>query len=427
MTRPTGAVGYRAVLRLPGAPRAFAAATLGRLSYGTLALSLLLAVQDATGSYLAAGTALGAFGVTSVLMPAKSRLIDRLGQRRVLPVLSAGFALAFVAMAVCSAAGVSRGPGYVALAVVAGLVAPPLGPSMRALWAALTPEPAARQRAYSLDGVVEETLFAVGPLLAGALVAVADAAAALAVTGLLNVVGATAMATSPAARRLAPPATAARTGTPLTGPFRSRRFTLLIVAVVAVGLGQAPLDLAVVARAESAGRPGAAGYVLAAIAVGGAVGGLAWGALTHRGRTSTQLGGLVALTALGYALAATTPTTLTLAVVLGLTGVVVAPVYVVSYLAADRLAPAGTGTEATTWVNTASNTGLSVGAALAGSVVDRSGATGALLTGAAVLALTAVALLTGGGLPAAPGSAASGQAGTSRRTGRSRRAGRSRR
>lgn len=394
MNRPTGAVGYRAVLRLPGAPRAFAAATLGRLSYGTLSLSLLLAVQGATGSYLAAGTALGVFGVTSFLMPAKSRLVDRSGQRRVIPLLAAAFALSLFAMAACSAAGVSSGSVYVALAAVVGLAAPSLGPSMRALWAALTPDPATRQRAYSLDGVVEDTLFAFGPLLAGGLVAVADASAALAVTGLLNVVGATAMATSPAARLHAPPA-AARSGARLAGPYLSRRFTLLIVALFGVGLGSGPLDLAVVARAQGAGDPGAAGFVLAAMAVGSAVGGLVWGQLTHRGRTSTQLGVLVAMTAVGYALAAATPTIPTLAVALGLTGLVGAPVFVVSYLAADRLAPAGTGTEATTWVNTSSNIGLSAGAGLAGVVIDRSGATGALLTGTAILALTAVGVLAG--------------------------------
>lgn len=394
MTRPTGAVGYRAVLRLPGVPRAFAAATLGRLSYGTLSLSLLLAVQQATGSYLVAGTALGAFGVLSVLMPAKARLIDRYGQRRVIPVLATGFALSLLAMAACSAAGVTRGSVYVGLAALVGLVAPPLGPSMRALWAALAPEPAARQRAYSLDGVVEDTLFAVGPLLAGLLVAVASASVALAVTAVVNVVGATAMATSPAARLHAPPA-AAHTRAPLTGPFQSRAFTLLVLVLFGVGLGGGPVDLAVVARAQDGGDAGAAGYVLAALAVGSAVGGLVWGHLTHHRRTSTQLAALVAVTALGYALAAGTPTTPVLAVVLGLTGLAGAPLFVVSYLAADRLAPTGTGTEATTWVNTSSNAGLSVGAALAGLVIDRSGPTGALLTGAAVLALTAVALLGG--------------------------------
>lgn len=394
MTRPTGAVGYRAVLRLPGVRRVFTAATLGRLSYGTLSLSLLLGVQGATGSYPAAGTALGVFGVLSLLMPAKSRLIDRYGQRRVVPVLAAGLALSLFAMATCTAVGVTRGWVYVGLAAAVGLAAPPLGPSMRALWAALAPEPAARQRAYSLDGVVEESLFAVGPLLAGVLVTAADAAVALVVTGLLNVVGATAMATSPAARLHAAP-TAARSRAPITGPFRSRGFVVLIAVLFGVGLGGGPLDLAVVARTQSAGDPGAAGVVLAAIAIGGAVGGLVWGHLAHRGRTSTQLGVLVAVAGAGYALASATPSTLTLAVVLGLTGLVGGPAFVVSYLAADRLAPDGTRTEATTWVNTASNTGLSVGAAAAGIVIDRGGATGALLAGAAVLGLTAVIALTG--------------------------------
>ena len=45
MSRPVTGVGYRAVLRLSGAPRAFAFATLGRLSYGTVSLSLLFTIH----------------------------------------------------------------------------------------------------------------------------------------------------------------------------------------------------------------------------------------------------------------------------------------------------------------------------------------------------------------------------------------------
>ena len=85
MTRPTGAVTYRAVLRLPGAPRAFTAAVIGRLSYAILLLSILVTVQAAAGSYAPAGASIGVFGLLSVLMPAKSRLIGRFGQRAMLP------------------------------------------------------------------------------------------------------------------------------------------------------------------------------------------------------------------------------------------------------------------------------------------------------------------------------------------------------
>jgi len=72
MNRPVQAVSYRALLRYPGVLRAFTAATIGRLSYATSLLSLLLTVQHATRSYAVAGTALGAYSLASLTMPVKS-------------------------------------------------------------------------------------------------------------------------------------------------------------------------------------------------------------------------------------------------------------------------------------------------------------------------------------------------------------------
>lgn len=140
MNRHIEAVSYVALLRHPGVLRVFTPSTIGRLFYATSSLSLLLAVQHATRSYAVAGAALGAYGLVSVTMPVKSRLIDRAGQRRVLPVLASVFAAVCVTIAVAATAGVSASLLYLGLSAAVGLAAPPLGPSMRALWAALTPE-----------------------------------------------------------------------------------------------------------------------------------------------------------------------------------------------------------------------------------------------------------------------------------------------
>lgn len=59
---------YAALLRVPHARRTFGAALLGRLSYGTVSLSLMLAVKSATGSYTVAGTAMALFGAASVFL-----------------------------------------------------------------------------------------------------------------------------------------------------------------------------------------------------------------------------------------------------------------------------------------------------------------------------------------------------------------------
>lgn len=390
MSRPSRAVGYRAVLRLPGVARVYPAAVLGRLAYGVAPLALLFTVQQATESFAAAGAALAAFGLTSLLLPAKARLLDRFGQRAVLPVLAALCTTALVGTAL--AATRVTGPGwYIALAVAIGLPAPPLGPSMRALWSALAPDPALRQRAYSLDGVVEESLYAVGPLLVGAVLAVSSAKVALALSGVLLLAGSLAMSTSPAGTRHGAPVPG-RAPTRWYGPFRTRGYPLLILTVLGFALASSPLDLAIAARAERAGHPAAAGYLLAAVAVGSTIGGLAWGARTHRRTSWAHLAGLLVASAVALAAAGAAPTLPVLGGVLAVLGAVVAPVFVVAYLAADDLVPAAGRTEATTWVNTANNVGLAIGAAEAGLIIDRTG------TGAALTAGATVALLTSGAL-----------------------------
>ncbi len=400
MPRPSRAVGYRAVLRLPGVARVFPAAVLGRLTYAVTPLALLFTVEQATGSFAAAGAALGASGLTSLLMPIQSRLLDRFGQRTVLPVLAALSATALAGTAV-AATRVSRPGWYVVLAVAIGLCAPPLGPSMRALWAALAPDPALRQRAYSLDGVVEEALYAVGPLVVGVALAVSSAKVALGLSGVLLLVGSLGMATSPVATRHGAPVPG-RVATPLSGPFRQPGYPLLILTVLGFALASGPLDVAVAARAQQAGHPASTGYLLAALGVGSALGGLAWGAVVHRRRTWTHLTGLLAVAGVGLGAAGVVPTLPLLGGVLVVVGAAAAPLFVVAYLAADELVPAAGRTEATTWVNTANNLGVSVGAAAAGLVVERSGAGDALLAGGGVALLTAVGLAVAHGrLPTA--------------------------
>lgn len=196
MSRRPQAVTYAAVLRRPGATRAFAAATLSRLSYGTVALALLLTIQRATSSFGVAGSVVAAFGLPSLLLPYKARLIDRLGRRRVLVPLGVGCAATLLAVAVLAATGTASAAVYLLLAVAAGVLAPPVGPVMRAVWAALTPEPAARQRAYSLDAASEEALFVLGPVLVGLLTALVDAWAALVLTAALALLGSLVLATT---------------------------------------------------------------------------------------------------------------------------------------------------------------------------------------------------------------------------------------
>src|SRR6476469_2638972 len=78
---------YADVLRAPHVTPLLLASMLARLPYGVFALAAILYLVGARGSYAVAGLVDGAFGLgAAVGAPWQSRLLDRLGQRRVLVV-----------------------------------------------------------------------------------------------------------------------------------------------------------------------------------------------------------------------------------------------------------------------------------------------------------------------------------------------------
>ncbi|MBB5980352.1 putative MFS family arabinose efflux permease [Kribbella solani] len=404
---------YRDVLLLPSAPRTFVPALFGRLAYGLLPLSLLITVRQSTDSFATAGAAVAVFGLMSLSMPYKARLVDRYSQRRVLPVLAAGASAGLVGI---TTFGTTRTP-VLLLVGITGLLAPPLGPSMRANWRRLTEHSVLKERAYALDAVAEECLFLGGPLIAGTLISWVSAAAALNCSAALLFIGTVAMVTSPVTTRTAAPAPSRHPLGPLVLP--GLRRILLVIMATASGVSAAYLCVAGVA--QHAGRPGAAGYVEAAIAAGSVVGGVLWARRTHTRTWSTHLGGLIAVLAAGLIAASFVTDLVVLGVVLGIAGVAVAPCFVVAYLAADEVTPPHQRTEASTWINTANNLGAATGAALAGLVLDRAAPSWGFLGGGVLLLVVATLCWSGagarrsdvgpGGAEGAPGQSGVGETG----------------
>lgn len=383
MSRPAGAASYGALLRLPGASPAFAAAAFLRLSYASVGLSLLLVVQGATDSFAVAGTAVGAYVVPSLLAPYKSRLIDRVGVRRTLPTLGLTYAGVLAATGACAVGDVATATPYLSLAPAAGVVSPPVGPVMRAIWATLTPDELGRSRAYSMDAVAEEGLFAVGSLLVGVVLLVAGPVTALAITAGLALTGAFALGLSRAAAALSAPArpTSDRS---LPGPLLLPGVRWVVMAMAAAGFAIAPLEVGVVARATQAGSPAAAGYLLAVLATGSAAGGLLWGRLRRPPTTDLLLAVLAALGA-GTVLAGLIPGLLGLGLVLALTGAATAPAFVVAYVLGDRLVDGSMRTETNTWIATAANLGGAAGAAVAGLLIEHVSARASFAVGGGLL------------------------------------------
>src|SRR4051794_24466378 len=134
--RTPGAVraegGYGAVLAERPVRRLLAASLGGRLAFSMLPLAFVLFATAQTRSAATAGALIAAFSVTSVLAPARGRIVDRRG-----PPALIGFALGCAgALVALVAAGAADAPAAVLVVAggLAGLLVPPLGPFTRAAW-----------------------------------------------------------------------------------------------------------------------------------------------------------------------------------------------------------------------------------------------------------------------------------------------------
>ncbi|MFL5883132.1 MAG: hypothetical protein ACJ782_24325, partial [Actinomycetota bacterium] len=280
----------------------------------------------------------------------------------------------------------------------AGAAAPPLAASMRALWMALVGQGAALQTAYALDAVLEEAIFTLGPLLAG-LVAAINPTAGLLVAAGLGLAGTAAFAASPTAGAWSGRA-ARQVGWAgaMTGP----GMPVLVASVAAVAVAIGAWELGLVAAARRGGTPAMGGVLVALMALGSALGGLWYGAHRWRRPASQRFLILLGLAVLVCAPMAITPSLLALAVVVIAVGAVIAPVTSTANVLAAELAPAGTLTEAATWVSTATNVMVAAGVALAGALADRVGVSWTLAVAAAWVAVGLLVAVAGRGRLAHP-------------------------
>jgi MFS family permease len=375
---------YTAVLRLPFAARTFATALIGRLSYGTVFLSLTLALASGHGSVSRTGEVVAVFALSvAALAPLRARLIDRYGIRRVLLPLALSYAGGLLGLAAAT-----WRPGaplwiLVALSLAAGATAPPLGPTMRTLWRAMCGEDQAlMQRAFSLDTVAEEVIGISGPLLVGLLNLVADPAAGVLLSAILVAAGTLAMMTSPvigsvsvqkADEKSDKPASAAsgtaRRSSGTRGPLA--RIIEPVAAAAGVGVGLGAQSLAIVAFALRHHQPSAIAWADAGMSAGSILGGLAYGAISWRISSRARLPLLTAALGLSVAAAGLAPGVWTLTAVTTASGVFVSPLMTCAYLVADDLAEERSRTSAGMWVNNAFNAGSSSGYAAMGPALAR--------------------------------------------------------
>ncbi|GAA0916151.1 MFS transporter [Streptomyces thermoalcalitolerans] len=399
--------GYGQLLRTRGAWTFLLPGFAARQPFAMLTLSIVLLVRHTTGSYGAAGATAAVTGVSMALFaPYSGRLADRYGQRAVL--IPGVLAHALAALALTTLA-LAHAPLWAlfAAAVPTGASVPQIGPMVRARWAVTLKDAPLMTTAAAFESVTDELTFVLGPLLATALCTTVDPAAGLVAEAGLTLAGGLLFA---AQKRTQPPVTTGtRTRVRHDSALRVPGVRVLVVTFLGIGCVFGGMQVSLAAFTESIGRPGLNGVLYGTFAAGNMLSGIVCGAIAWKAAPHRRL--VLGHTALALAASTlwTTQSVVLLTVLGLLVGMCIAPALVTGYTLVESLVPAGTRTEAFTWLTGAVALGQAAAATVAGQLEDRlwSGAGFLVPMTGTVLALVTLVALRSRLAPRPDGSASS--------------------
>jgi predicted MFS family arabinose efflux permease len=170
-----------------------------------------------------------------------------------------------------------------------------------------------------------------------------------------------------------------------------RGFIPLLAVILAYSGAFGLLEIGVTAYAAEAGRPALAGLILGLMSVGSALGGLAYGSRTWHLRLPLQFALMLLLMGAGIACLGLIANLALFSALGVIAGVVMAPALIIQSMLVAKTAPAQYATEAFTWSTSCLLTGVGLGLAVGGLLLER--ATSAAVFGAAgAVSLFAAAL-----------------------------------
>ncbi|MDX6299037.1 MAG: hypothetical protein QOF53_251 [Nocardioidaceae bacterium] len=360
---------YRRVLALPGALWFSMSGLVARLPISMVSLGIVLLVSGRTGSYALAGTVSAAYLIFNAAFAVpQARLIDRLGQSRVLPGCVAVFTLG-LAGTMLTVELDAPVPWSHLCAALAGAALPQIGASVRARWTAIVPDKSDLRTAFAFESVVDEMVFIIGPALVTVLATVVHPLAGLTAAGLAALLGTVALV----AQRRTEPSVAERPHRHGGGAMPWQMLGPLVACAVAMGFLLGGTEVATVAFADEQGAKPLAGLILALWALGSLLAGVVTGALrTSASNASRFRWGMLVLAVLMLPLPFIHGFVL-LAVGLFLSGFAISPTLIASFAWIEETVPPGRLTEGITFFITGLGAGVAPGAAVVGVVIDHAG------------------------------------------------------
>ena len=385
---------YVALLQPHDLRQTITASMIGRLPIGITGLAILILVQTATSSFALGGAATASYVVgLAVVAPVLGRIIDRKGPRLTLLACAVAFPTALASL-VATVHWMIAAPVVLLLAGAAGAAFPPITVCMRTYFRKRLHNEELLTAAYSLESVLIELIFILGPLIVALFVALASPALAVLFAAACGLVGTLLFLRSPPLLDWRVEPHSARS---LLGPLAQTGFRALVAVIFCYSMAFGLLEVGMAAYATEAGNVALAGVLLGLMSTGSALGGLVYGSRSWHVPLARQFALMLALMGSGLGVLAFPWSAWAFALWSLFAGIVIAPALIIQSMLVARIARFEHSTEAFTWSASALLSGVGAGVAIGGGLLEHfrsSAALGAAATAAMLAAGGAYLLKT---------------------------------
>lgn len=381
---------YREIFKAKGAKGFAAAGFVARLPIAMAPIGIVAMLSQTHGEYWLAGAVSAIFALANAFVaPQVSRLVDRLGQSRIVVPTTVISVLAF---AVLIAAANQDWPTWTLFVSALLAAAMPSIPAMvRARWTEIFRDRPEMNTAFAFESAADELVYIAGASLSvGLSVALFPEAGMLAST-LFLAFGSTAFILQRSTEPRVRPVEHGSSGSAI----RLRPVQIITLALIFIGATFATTEVSTVAITKELGQPSAASLVIGVYALGSFVVGIVIGALNLKVPLQIQLAiavAIIALTTLPLLVADTVPL---LALAVFVSGVAISPTFITAFGLIERRVPEAMLTEGITWVMTGIGIGMALGSFAAGWVVDVLGAQSGFLVSVAAGTIALAIVLAG--------------------------------
>ncbi|HMY08041.1 MAG TPA: MFS transporter [Marmoricola sp.] len=358
---------YRKVFAYPGAWQFSATGVIARLPISMMTLSIVVMVSELSGSYTRAGQVSAAYVVGNAgFAIIHGRLIDHFGQRLVLLIDTVAFAMTTILLMVAINSHWALGPTLL-FAVLSGMSIPQIGAMIRSRWSNLVTNESDRHTAFSVEAVVDEMVFVIGPVLVAVTATAINPASGLVISVIAGTIGTLLLA---AQRRTEPPKGSDHDAGEKQQPMHWGSLAPIAIGAIAYGALFGALEVGAVSFADHAGHKAGSGILLALFSFGSLLAGVVTGAIVAQSSPFTRSRRGMWTLACGTLALPFVTNLWVMGLVLVFIGLALAPTLIALFSLVEATTPQRRLNEALGVIQTGVSGGVAPGAWLAGLLAD---------------------------------------------------------